>query len=488
MNKTMREPSSSEPVPPLAHLLADQRERWARGDCVRVEALLQQHPGLAGDTDGLLDLIYNEVFLRERRGETPLRDEYLQRFPDLATALRVQFDVHQAIQAGAAPEDETDLPTIPGYELLAEIGHGGMGRVYKARDTKRGRVIAVKVLRAEHSCRREVRRRFAAEARAAAALDHPNIIQVLEVGDCASGPYFTMELIEGPSLEEVIRRGPPHPVQSVHWLIAVAEAAHYAHGQGIIHRDLKPANVMIDGGGQPRVMDFGMAKILRRAAVAGISSTRQGIILGTPAYMPPEQADHDGPGPGPYSDVYSLGAILYALLTGRPPFDEGSFLTTILKVRSDEAPQAVRSLRPEVPQILERICHTCLNKRLIDRYPTARALAAALRDFLQRNGQSTPVPAVTLVRVATGGLLTLVKETTVIGRSMECDVVLTSPDVSRRHCRIGCTPGQVLLEDLGSSQGTRVNGSPVKRAQLHDGDRLEVAGEVFQVYLGQPHD
>jgi serine/threonine protein kinase len=464
----------SEP-PAITGLLADQRDRWARGDCVPVETLLHQHPALHPDTEGLLDLIYQEVFLRERRGETPQRDEYLRRFPHLAAPLGEQFDVHQAIQA------ETARPSIPGYELVAAVGQGGMGRVFKARDEKVGSLVAVKVLRPEHSRDRAVRKRFVAEAQAAAVLDHPHIVKVFAVGECDAGPYFVMELIEGATLEEIIRRGPPDLARAVGWLIPMAEAVDYAHGKGIIHRDLKPANIMVDGSDRPCVMDFGMAKILRQAGVAGPSSTQKNTILGTPSYMPPEQAGDDGPRAGPYSDVYSLGAILYALLVGRPPFDEGTFLATVLKVRSEELPPAVRSLRPDVPEMLERICHKCLSKSPADRYQSARELADEARRFLGSTGRAATAVPVCLCRPATAEQIPLVKEITVVGRSAKCDLVLEAPDVSRRHCRIIRLPEEVIVEDLGSSQGTCVNGSRVTRARLRDGDRLEIAGQVFEV-------
>jgi serine/threonine-protein kinase len=481
----MTEPTAPRTPVALPALLAEQRERWGRGDRVPVEALLLRHPAPGADPEGLLDLIYQEVFLRERRGEAPGRDEYLRRFPQLAAAIAAQFDVHQAIQEGAAPGAEAGRPVVPGYELLAEVGRGGMGRVYRARHERLGSQVAVKLLRAEHRHKRGVRKRFVAEARAAAALDHPHVVKVLDVGECAAGPYFVMELIDGTSLEEVIRRGPPEVARAVGWLIAVAEAVHYAHGRGIIHRDLKPANIMVDASDRPRVTDFGMAKIMRQAGAAGPSSTQQGTIIGTPCYMPPEQAGGGGR-TGPYSDVYSLGAVLYALLAGRPPFDEGDLLGTLLKVRSPEPPPPLRSLRPEIPEALARICHSCLSKRPADRYASTRELAEALRRFSRATGGPARAATVCLSSEATGEVIPLVKETTLFGRATECDVVLSAADVSRRHCRIVRTPQGVIVEDLGSSQGTRVNGSPVARAQLRDGDRLEIAGQVFQVCLRQP--
>jgi serine/threonine protein kinase len=475
----MSEPPTTPPASLPARALAEQRERWARGDRVAVEALIAAYPDLHSDADAVLDLIYQEVFLRERQGQAPSREEYLHRFPHLADAIRAQFEVHQAIQSDGAAEAEP--PEVPGYTLLAEIGQGGMGRVYKARDTRHGGLVAVKLLRAEHFRKEGVRQRFVAEARASAVLDHSNIIKVLEIGDCDGGPFLVMELIDGTSLQEVIRRGPPEPARAAAWLMAVAEAVHYAHSRGVIHRDLKPANIMIDAAGRPRVMDFGMAKILRRAGVTGHISTQEGTILGTPSYMPPEQTGDIGVGPGPYSDVYSLGAVLYALLTGRPPFDGGNLVATLLQVRSPQPPPTVRSLRPEVPEMLERICHTCLQKSTADRYATAAELAGELRRFL--HGAGAPTAALTLCSVTTGEMLPVAKEYTLVGRSAECDLVLKAPDVSRRHCRIVCRPNGVFIEDLGSSQGTRVNGVRVTRAELQDGDRLELAGQAFQVLM-----
>jgi eukaryotic-like serine/threonine-protein kinase len=465
----------SAPVPAIAELLADQRRRWAQNDRVAVEAYLWQHPALRNHTEALLDLIYQEVYLRTRQGNAakPELDEYLRRFPRLAGPIREQFEVHEAIESAPA---EPGLPTIPGYEVSSEIGRGGMGRVYKAKNSQ-GSWVAVKVLRAEHFANRTIRKRFVAESRTVSALEHPHSGKVLDVNESDGEPYFVMELIEGRSLEEVIQSGSVPCGQAAEWLISVAEAIHYAHGKGIIHRDLKPANVMLDAAGRPRVMDFGMAKILREAGIAGPSSTKQGMILGTPGYMPPEQAGAGNIEPGPYSDVYSLGAILYALLAGRPPFDEGDFVGTLLKVRSTEQATPVRQLRADVPPVLESICQRCLDKRPADRFRTALELAEALRQATQA------LAPLCLSCVLTGELIPIVKELTIIGRAPECDLVLKAPDVSRRHCRIVCESDQVMVEDLGSSHGTRVNGVAVTRSRLNGGDRLEIAKQVFKVLL-----
>ena len=425
------------------------------------------------------------MFLRETLGDVPGRDEYQRRFPHLAGPLAAQFEVHQAIHAGTDPDHDPGPPSIAGFEALEEIGRGGMGRVYRARHLKGGRLVAIKVLRPEAFRRRGGRRRFVAETQAAAALDHPHIIKVFEVGETEAGPYFVMELIEGPSLDTVIRQRPPALVQAIHWLIPVAQAVHHAHGQGIIHRDLKPANIMIDQAGRPRVMDFGMAKLLNKRDRIGLSSTQQGTVLGTPCFMPPEQAGDTETELGPYSDVYSLGAIFFALLTGRPPFDEGTLLATLLKVRSADPAPAVRTLCPEVPVDVERICQRCLSKKASDRYPTAQALAEALIAVCE-NATSRTEAGVALFAMATGEWIALAKATIVVGRSAECDLVLNTPAISRRHCQIVRNGNELLVVDLGSRGGTRVNGSPVTRSALHDGDWLQIAGLAFQVRVGTP--
>jgi hypothetical protein len=199
--------------------------------------------------------------------------------------------------------------------------------------------------------------------------------------------------------------------------------------------------------------------------------------------MPPEQAGDSGVEPGPYSDVYSLGAILFHLLTGRPPFDEGPFLLTLARVRSTPPP-APRALQPDVPAGLERVCLRCLAKQPEERYPSPLALAEELRRFTRKATAPPTAAGAFLLAVPTGEAIPLAGPSMVVGRSRDCDIVLEAPEVSRRHCRIVHEDGGVFVEDLGSVQGTRLNGSPVTRARLRDGDRLEIARELFQVQLG----
>jgi serine/threonine protein kinase len=386
------------------------------------------------------------------------------------------------------------IPSLAGscfgdFEILSELGRGGMGVVLKARQKSLDRIVAVKLLLGEHSDNPVVVARFQSEARAAAALSHPNIVTVYQVGDCPLGPYFAMEHIEGGSLEALLQKGPVPVGAAVTLLIAVTEAVHYAHSKGVIHRDLKPANVMIDALRRPVVMDFGIAKFVGKSSAL----TQQGAIMGTPAYMPPEQAGEEFAQVGPHSDVYSLGAILYTLLAGKPPYEAETALRTILKVIGPEMPPPVRSLRPEVPAALERICMKCLNKQPADRFPTARALADELRRFRTaaagRSGTPSQKAAMTsLLLLGSGKQIRLFQGTTVIGRAADCDLVLRAADVSKHHCRIVFGPGEVVVEDLGSANGIAVNGETVERAVLHEGDRLSIAGHTFEVRLSRPKE
>jgi serine/threonine protein kinase len=378
--------------------------------------------------------------------------------------------------------------TFGDFELQKEVGRGGMGVVYKAWQKSLERPVALKLLLAEHASSPELYARFMAEARAAASLTHPNIVSVYQVGQCPSGPYFVMEYIDGPSLETLLKRTLP-VAWSVSLLVTVAEAVQHAHERGIIHRDLKPGNIMLHLSRRPVVMDFGIAKVMGGKGTG--FSTHPGTLIGTPAYMPPEQADDtpDKAPIGPSSDVYSLGAILYTLLTGKVPYDEGSALRTLMRVMSPAPPPAPRSLRPEVPTRLEQICMKCLEKDPGNRYQTAQALADELKR-LRHNLSAKPISSSTLRTLPTVVLLSqgrkpirLLNATTTVGRSSECDLVLRAADVSKQHCRIVLAPDGVSVEDLGSSNGTCVNGKPIDKASLRDGDKLDIGGHVFKVRI-----
>jgi WD40 repeat protein/predicted Ser/Thr protein kinase len=263
------------------------------------------------------------------------------------------------------------------YELLQELARGGMGVVYKAKQGKLNRTVAIKMILAGQFAGEEDVKRFYAEAEAAAHLDHPGIVPIFEVGEHDGQHFYSMGFIEGRSLAERVKDGPLPPREAAEVVRKVAEAMHYAHQHGVIHRDLKPANILIGRDGQSRVTDFGLAK--RTEGDSNLTGTGQ--ILGTPSYMPPEQAAGQTDRIGPRSDVYSLGAVLYCLLTGRPPFQAASPIDTVMQVL-DRDPVAPRQLNSRVPRDLETICLKCLEKNVARRYASAKDLADELTRFL----------------------------------------------------------------------------------------------------------
>jgi eukaryotic-like serine/threonine-protein kinase len=267
-------------------------------------------------------------------------------------------------------------PAVSGYEILGELGRGGMGVVYKARQVKLNRLVALKmVLAGAHAGARHLAR-FGAEARAVARLQHPNIVSVYEIGESEGLPFFSLEFVDGPSLAQKVGGKPLPPRQAADILEPLARAMAEAHENGVIHRDLKPANVLLTADGVPKVTDFGLAK-----EVEGDSDlTKSGTLVGTPSYMSPEQARGATREIGPRSDLYGLGAILYELLTGRPPFLGTSLLATLYQVRQQE-PVPPHRLQPGVPRDLETICLKCLQKEPDKRYADCAALAEDLRRF-----------------------------------------------------------------------------------------------------------
>jgi serine/threonine protein kinase/WD40 repeat protein len=314
----------------------------------------------------------------------------------------------------ATNQGSTTLPPAPaGYEILGELGRGGMGVVYKARQTGLNRLVALKMILAGSHAGPEELARFRTEAEAVASLHHPNIVQIYEVHECDGLPYFSLELVEGGTLADRLK-GAPAPARVAAELVAtLARALQYAHSRGVIHRDLKPANVLIaekdsalsqaDAGRSnrsptaqplPKITDFGLAKQIDSAG----GRTRTGAIMGTPSYMAPEQADGRSKAIGPACDIYALGAILYELLTGRPPFHAETPLETLREVIGDD-PVPPRRLVPKLPRDLETICLKCLEKAPAKRYADAGALADDLSAFLA--GQPVNArPTSTLERTA----------------------------------------------------------------------------------------
>jgi serine/threonine-protein kinase len=266
---------------------------------------------------------------------------------------------------------------VPGYEIVGELGRGGMGVVYKARQVGLNRWVALKmVLAAAHASQHQLNR-FLTEAKAVADLQHPNIVQIYENGSHDGLPFFSLEFVGGGSLDAKVHRKAQPPREAAHMVETLAQAMQYAHERGVIHRDLKPANILLTTDGIPKITDFGLAK--RLAEDSG--QTKSGTLMGTPNYMAPEQARGEIQLVGPLSDVYTLGAILYELLTGRPPFQGPTVLETVKQVTNDE-PVPPSRLQPQVPHDLETICLKCLQKDMGKRYESARALAEDLRRFL----------------------------------------------------------------------------------------------------------
>ncbi len=279
--------------------------------------------------------------------------------------------------AGPGLPSGTRVGYFGDYELQRVLGEGGMGIVYKARQLSLNRPVALKMIKAARFASADEVRRFQNEAEAVARLDHPHIVPIFEVGQFEDQHYFSMKLVAGESLDKRLKDYLADPRRAARLVATMAAAIHHAHQRGILHRDLKPANILVDGEGQPHVTDFGLAK-----RVEGDSElTRSGAIVGTPAYMAPEQASAKKGTVTTATDVYGLGAILYALLTGRAPFGGTTVLDTLEQVR-ERAPEPPRKLNPRVPRDLEVICLKCLEKDPRRRYASADALAEDLKRWL----------------------------------------------------------------------------------------------------------
>lgn len=264
------------------------------------------------------------------------------------------------------------------YDVLEKIAQGGMGVVYKARHTTLGRVVALKLIRSGGLGQTDDElKRFKSEAQAAAQLDHPGIVPVFEVGQQDGNPFYAMGYVDGGDLEARLNDGPLEPKHAAELMLQVSRALSYAHGKGIIHRDLKPRNIMLNEHGEARITDFGLARRLDGAD----GLTLSGQVVGTPSYMPPEQAAGKRQETGPHSDIYSVGALLYALVVGRPPFRAANPVETLRQVVEDQ-PIPIRRFNRSVPRDLETICLKCLEKDAVRRYASADELAKDLRHFL----------------------------------------------------------------------------------------------------------
>jgi hypothetical protein len=361
---------------------------------------------LASEQERRLQDVLAQYIEAKEAGQAPERGELLARHPDLADELKRFFTNLDGLASLAGPVEPTRYPgpdavspsrpaaTLPpqrfgDYEVLHEIARGGMGVVYKAHQVSLNREVALKMVLADVAASSSMLRRFRIEAEAAAHLDHPNIVPIYEVGEIDGRPYFTMKLVEGGCLSSrldklrlpVAGEG-PRPGRAVldkrlgrvvELVAAVARAVHHAHQRGILHRDLKPANILLDGDGRPMVTDFGLAKRVGQ----DVHLTQSQAIVGTAAYMAPEQAMPNGDGLTTAADVYSLGAILYELLTGSPPLVGATYFDTLVKVVQDP-PVPPRKRNPNVPRDLEAICLKCLNKQPGNRFGSALDLAEDL--------------------------------------------------------------------------------------------------------------
>ncbi len=380
-------------------------DAWRKGQRPRLEAVLA---GVKGPerAELLRELLRLEIHYRQGRGERVAGDDYEGRFPSDTASIRAVFAEGMTVAAalpaagpvvdggqwtvdgeGPTPPSPVHfppsttgpgLPTVPGYEILELLGRGGMGVVYKARQTALKRLVALKMILAGDFASPQELARFRAEAQAIAHLRHPNIVQIYEVGEERGCPYFSLEFIEGGTLARKVS-GTPQPPRLAADLVAVlARAMRAAHQSGVVHRDLKPANVLLSFGRDPqgsadssiretinlnemvpKITDFGLAKRLDSDS----EQTRSGAIVGTPSYMAPEQAAGRVKEVGPAADIYALAAILYELLTGRPPFKGATTQDTTAQVCTQE-PVPVRQLQPSVPRDLETICLKGLRKSL----------------------------------------------------------------------------------------------------------------------------
>ena len=308
------------------------------GECTACQEVLQRLPGESEDWQRW------ERLLQKTKTVAPEQTE--RRTPSPLPPTKIQTNFSDALS--------TFRPTIPGYEILAELGRGGMGVVFKARQISLQRIVALKVIIAQELATPEQRVRFQSEAEAVAHLQHPNIVQIFETGEFRGVPFFSLEFVEGCTLDESIKQVPRTSVEAAVLVETLARAIHCAHQQGIVHRDLKPANILLGADGTPKITDFGLVKRLDEDT----STTKTGVVMGTPRYMAPEQASGDQTQISTLVDVYAVGAILYELLTGRPPFDGNSAVDTLHKVRNTE-PISPTKIKAKIPRDLETICLKC---------------------------------------------------------------------------------------------------------------------------------
>ncbi len=356
----------------LARILSDVTDAVGRGEIVDLEKICTAHPDLASELHRLWGAVL-VANIAAAAGDEGLADD----------------------TPSSSQWRSMELPTTVGdYELIEELGRGGMGVVFRARQISLGREVAVKmILRGRLACESDLQR-FLAEASATARLEHPNIVPVYEVGDVDGRPFFSMQLVEGETLAQLVDEGPLPQRESAEAVAVIARAIDFAHKQGVLHRDLKPSNILISPDGVPMITDFGLAKQVDVEA----DLTRSGMLVGTPAYMSPEQAGGRRNLVGPGSDIYSLGCVLYYALTGRSPFVAESPMEMVMQV-IEQDPTPPRAIREDLDRDLEMIVVRCLQKPIDLRYHSAEALADDLEAYLTdekvsaRSGRFTQVVA-----------------------------------------------------------------------------------------------
>jgi len=432
----------------LDEIVEQIQQRLAAGVKIDVEEVLRQFPEHA---DRLRDLMAPQ---RSGGDSATFNMSGILRHPPTTAIFPPSSHKHV--------DDIIPLGQFGEYELLEQIARGGMGIVFKAFQFSLNRVVALKSIRHGRSTSEAEIERFRQEAQAAAVLNHPNIVPVYACGEVGGQHYFTMEYVEGPSLAEIIRDSPLPAKTAVEYVRTIAKTVDYAHRHGVVHRDLKPANILITEDGQPRITDFGVAKLVEQGEHASVQTQ----IFGTPGYMSPEQSLGQEAAGDPSNDIYSLGALLYALLTSRAPFQAESSLETLVQVRNDD-PVAPRLLNPQIPRDVETICLKCLRKDSEKRYATAAGLA----DDLECHLAGKPILARPVGRIEK------------LARLCHRNPMVASLTAGA----IALTMTLVIVQMLANSKLNRVNSQLNKSNRELDRSQVELENALYAVKRSQIH-